>query len=135
MRRVVAGGGPWKAILIATDGSATAASAIEVGLEIASEQGADVVLLHVRAPGHADPSPDLESAMSRAAGLAVSWLLELAEGDAAVEIVARARALDADLVVVGSRGRSSASASLGSVSKEVLRLSDRPVLIVGSGTR
>jgi nucleotide-binding universal stress UspA family protein len=56
-------------------------------------------------------------------------------GNPADEIVAYADSIDADLVVIGSRRRGAlASALLGSVSREVLRESRRPVLVV-KGTR
>ncbi len=40
-----------KQILIATDGSPSAQEAVEVGLELAKEQGADVTFVHVTDPG------------------------------------------------------------------------------------
>ena len=52
-------------------------------------------------------------------------------GDTVDEIVAYADSHDADLIIVGSRGRGAlAGTLLGSVSRGVLRESRRPVLIV-----
>jgi nucleotide-binding universal stress UspA family protein len=57
------------------------------------------------------------------------------EGDPGSSIVAAADAEHADLVVVGSRGRSGPGRMLlGSVSDHVVRNADRPVLVVRSPT-
>jgi nucleotide-binding universal stress UspA family protein len=54
----------------------------------------------------------------------------LLRGEAVDEIVAFADVIDADLIVVGSRGHGTvASAVLGSVSRGVLREARRPVLV------
>ena len=60
---------------------------------------------------------------------------EMREGDAAAEIVAVAADQDADLVVLGSRGRTGLSRLLlGSVARNVLSGSAASVLIVRDGT-
>jgi len=52
-------------------------------------------------------------------------------GQAGVEIVDAARAHDAGVIVMGSRGRSDlAGLVLGSTAHKVIHLSDRPVLVV-----
>jgi len=52
-------------------------------------------------------------------------------GHAAREIVADAKEHDADVIIMGSRGRSDfAGALLGSTAHKVIHLTDRPVLVV-----
>lgn len=141
-------------IVIATDGSESAREAVDFGLELARENGAEVTFVHVLPPddyivrgrsGPAIPKPhqvgmdESEIALAEAAeaaqGADVSYALERISGDTVEEILAVAEAKHADLIVVGSRGRGPVtSALLGSVSKGVLKEAKRPVLIVREAT-
>jgi nucleotide-binding universal stress UspA family protein len=137
-------------IVIATDGSESAQEALEFGLELAEEQSATAFVVHV-APavdvlpcaGFAVPAPTvpheldeqdrvpLQEAAEIAARRPVEIKTELLLGNAADEIVAFADSIDADLIVLGSRGHGAiASALLGSVSRDVLHESRRPVVVV-----
>jgi nucleotide-binding universal stress UspA family protein len=137
-------------IVIATDGSDSAQEALEFGLELAQEQRATAFVVHV-APGvdvlpfetFALPAPavphkldeqdqiPLKKAAEIAARKGIDFKTELLKGNPADEIVAFGDAIDADLIVVGSRGHGPiASALLGSVSRGVLHESRRPVLVV-----
>lgn len=138
-----------KRIVVATDGSSSACDAVQLGLELAAEQDAQVVFVHVvpdvdvvgtvgfgmtgafpHAVTRVDRAP-LEHALALAAEAGVEARGELLRGDPADEIVAYADGIAADLLVVGSRGHGSlASALLGSVSRGVLNESRRPVLVV-----
>jgi nucleotide-binding universal stress UspA family protein len=139
-----------KKIVIATDGSGSAHEALEFGLELAAEQGATPFLVYVApkedvlaftsfavAPPNVphvltdeDREP-LEEAERIAALKGIDAEAELFVGDPAAEIVAFSDSIDADLIVVGSRGHGAlASALLGSVSRSVLHESRRPVLVV-----
>jgi nucleotide-binding universal stress UspA family protein len=141
-------------ILIATDGSAPAREATEFGLELAAEQDAEAVFVHVApsvdvfpgggfgGPGalphtvtDADRGP-LDEAAALAGAAGVEARCELLTGRPVDEIVAYARSIDADLIVVGSRGLGAVkSALLGSVSTGVLHEARRPVLVVRSRAR
>ena len=138
-------------ILIATDGSESAHEAIEFGLELASEQDAKPIFVHVvpavdvmpsygfsvaipPAVPHVATEDDrapLTAALEVAAERGIDARSELLAGNPAEEIVAYADSIDADLIVIGSRGHGRlASALLGSVSRGVLSESKRPVLVV-----
>jgi nucleotide-binding universal stress UspA family protein len=139
-----------KKILIATEGSESAHEALEFGLELAEEQGAMPIVVYV-APGveilpyasFAAPAPTvaheldandrapLNEAAELAARRGLEIKTELLLGNPADEIVAFADTIEADLIVVGSRGQGAiASVLLGSVSRAVLHESRRPVLVV-----
>ena len=137
-------------ILIATDGSESAHEAVEFGLDLAAEQGARAFIVHV-APtvdvmpyanfGYVGPSVPhefdehdrecLQEAAEHGAEKGVDVETALLKGRPTDEIVTYADTIDADLIVVGSRGHGTiASALIGSVSRGVLHESRRPGLIV-----
>ncbi len=140
-------------ILVATDGSRSAAEAVDFAVELAAEREAALIFVHVvrtldfvnddiDEDGYAVPHEPtardhlvLEEAAARAAERGVEATTSLRLGSAVEEIVAYAEACNVDLVVVGTRGHGRvASALLGSVSLGVLRHSTRPVLIVRGAT-
>ena len=122
-------------ILIATDGSAGSREATRFGVALAQEHAAEVTFVHVVLAATPDPRP-LEDALALAAEHDVDAKAELLAGSPVDEIVAYADSLDADLIVLGSRGRGAiATAVLGSVSRGVLHEAHRPVLVVRTPRR
>lgn len=141
-----------KRVLIAVDGSPSSNAAAELALELARAQRGHVIAVHVARAfdtvpmagsgitgarqhhlGDADRRP-LTDAAARAEQHGVLVRAELRQGDAAQEIVRLADAVDADVIVMGSRGRGTvAGVLLGSVSQAVLRRTKRSVLIARNG--
>ena len=138
-------------ILIAHDFSNHAAAALEFAADLATRYAARLCIVHV----HANPVllvPDgilplaipnlgelveqlrigLRAAETRARELGVRDVeTRLIEGIAWLEIVAAARATAADLIVMGTHGRSGVSHLLiGSVAEKVVRKAECPVLVV-----
>jgi nucleotide-binding universal stress UspA family protein len=136
-------------ILVAIDGSASAAQALEEAIELARRDGARLVLLAVAAPPRwrlagapSVPYPsdaDLEhmawDVVHRAEALvppdvAVCSIVRV--GSPAAAIVTRAEQGGHDLVVMGSRGHGFLSSLLlGSVSRAVVAHSSVPVVVAG----
>jgi nucleotide-binding universal stress UspA family protein len=125
-----------KTIVIGTDGSEPAAAAVATALALASDTGASVVCVGVDDSFDRegiDPAPTAaaESAAGRARERGIAAEVVTRIGPAADQLLAAADACDADLVVVGSRGRGRlTSAVLGSVAHALIRDSTRPVLVV-----
>lgn len=138
-----------KTMLIATDGSPASQEAVQFGVELAEEQGAVAVFVHVvqafdviptggfganakvRHEVDAKDWTSLKDAEALASERGIWSRTVLLQGDAAGQIVKHADEIGADLIVVGSRGHGAvASALLGSVSRQVLGKARRPVLIV-----
>ena len=136
-------------IVVATDGSPSAQEAVQFGLRLAADDDSGLTFVTVVPavdvlPGSSfggtaaiphqvteeDEAPlDEARRLAEAAGVAAHF--RLLKGDPADEIVTFADDIDADMIVVGSRGHAAlASAFLGSVSRAVLHDARRPVLVV-----
>jgi nucleotide-binding universal stress UspA family protein len=134
-------------LLLAVDHSDAAGRAITAAREMASLSDGEVWVLHVqekevigRGGGvfAIEPDTEAQSIVEHAAqelddaGIKTHYeVRNTTYGRAAREIVAAARAHDADIIVMGSRGRSDlAGLVLGATAHKVIHLSDRPVLVV-----
>ena len=134
-------------ILLAADGSPSAADAASLAAEIAGYAGAEVIVLSVAQPvtfgdfvptypGFVDEPEKLARAEAdrqtrelRKAGLKASSVVATSPSVDGT-IVEMAERMSADLVVMGTHGRSGlARAILGSVADRVLRGSTVPVLL------
>ena len=138
-----------KRILIATDGSAAANEAVELGVDLARDEGAEAIFVHVVQTADTvtmngfgligsvpfEPTEWDEDVLQDAEAVAdrrgVPTRAELLRGDPVAEITRYAETIDADLIVVGSRGHGAlASVFLGSVSRGLLGVAQLPVLVV-----
>ena len=136
-----------KSIVIATDGSKPSEAAVHAGFELAGETGAKITVVTVRhaisgavgAPfseeeltkqlAHARDALAAAESVGQANGAEADY--EILEGDTVERILEIAGSRDADLIVVGSRGRAAITGTLfGSVSRELVTRADRPVLVV-----
>jgi nucleotide-binding universal stress UspA family protein len=138
-------------ILVATDGSPASQTAVDGGLEIAAGRAGRVTFLHAdtglarrlltenaeEPAGRAELIAEdavLREAVARAEERGVAADVELigehGADDIASALVGVAGAIDADMIVVGSRGRGAIKEFvLGSVSHSVLQQSTVPVLV------
>jgi nucleotide-binding universal stress UspA family protein len=139
-----------RTILCAVDFSETSDVALEHALSLAEQHGAALVLVHAwQLPAYAIPegaivaSPQyvsqiqselqksLDAAVARVSGGAVKVSGKLGEGPAHLEVNRLAKELGADLVVIGTHGRTGLShVLLGSTAERVVRTCPVPVLTV-----
>ena len=133
-------------VVIATDGSESAEQAAVAGARVARRLGTKAVLVYVRPPIGPLGEPFYQEKLSeqmayaRAAIDRAQTLIrqeeceadaEILEGNPSEQVVELARARNAPVIVVGSRGLGAVTgALLGSVSSGIIHRSDRPVLVV-----
>ena len=136
---------PLKTILHPTDFSEPASHARKMAIELARDYGARLILLHVVEPpvyyGELGASVNASDEVRQSEREKLAELVEpksivhiepiTVDGMAAQEILRVARERHADLIVVGSHGRSGLGRVLmGSVAEEISRNAPCPVLIV-----
>ena len=136
-------------ILLATDGSAASESASWQAIDLAAQLDASLLVISVLASAArpaetSGAAPDSRDSLTsraqaivgraRAAGVNATFLVW--DGEPGDAIVAAADSEKADLIVVGSHGRSGVSRFLiGSVSDYVVRHAHCPVMVVRGGGR
>lgn len=131
-------------ILLAVDGSKESASAVPLAADLAKKSGGEVVVFHVRehVVGRGGSWELEDDAQSQALVDKVKSELAAADvkasgrvdaglaGHTALAILDAADAEGADLIVMGTRGRSDLKGLLlGSVAHKVIQLGNRPVLV------
>ncbi len=144
---------PLKQILVATDGSPAAREAVELGIDLAADHGGMITFLRVvptdwtatrmgpvrpavRRLGGEREDAALNEARALAEERGVAARLVRLVGEPARAIAAYSDDLDADLVVLGSRGLGPVTGALaGSVSHALLKRLNRPVVVVPAKRR
>jgi len=136
-------------IVIATDFAESAERALDYAVELARMQGAELILLHVFAVLPAYPEmasaqlaaifeeqrrwveDELEQRAQRARATGVLMRPLVRTGSPAAMIAQTAQEEGADMVVVGTHGRSGLDRlMLGSVAERTVRIAPCPVLVV-----
>lgn len=134
-------------ILIAVDGSDHSRRAATVGLEFTTAYDADIDVLHAIEDsssatsatdgnqGHYGDTDEILADISEmATDIGVTVETHAVEGQPPEVIVSHANEAGADLIVLGRQGRTGVGEQvLGSVTDQVLRNTDVPVLVVPSG--
>lgn len=152
----------WKRFLIPHDFSECAQRALDVAVELAATDGGEITLLHIsplppnlardamvtppgaRAPVRID---ELTTAGARRqldaiaaplvarGGLVRTQAIAIESGDASIGILEAADELGADVIVLGTHGRTGlAHLLLGSIAEKVIRSARVPVVTVRSAT-
>jgi nucleotide-binding universal stress UspA family protein len=136
-----------RAILVAADFSGCSEDAFRVALSLARDYRARLIVLHVPTPPPFVTPGELQRTLQRPDGYraelegrlrlvyAADSLPEVEyrveDGDPAVEILAAAREVRCDLIVMGTHGRTGLGRLLmGSVAEQVVRKAACPVLTV-----
>ena len=116
-------------VLIATDGSVTAAHAADIGIDVAKAAQAEALILHVGDPK--DGKKVLSQVEKAHGGSGVNISTMSVSGDPADMICEVAEKENVDLIVVGNKGMTGAKRFLlGSVPNQVSHHSPCNVLIV-----
>lgn len=145
----------YQRILIPVDGSPTSERAIDEAVQFAHQQGAQVevimivedllyfeddngvnyaALLDIVKSNNEKILATAEQKFQQAGIAVVSKLLEAKGERIANKIVAEAKSFQADLIIIGTHGRSGFSRMvLGSVAEAVLRMAHIPILLIRGG--
>jgi nucleotide-binding universal stress UspA family protein len=90
-----------------------------------------VTLEHMRELAAEQSRPIIDAAAARLEVAAIGHTVEMLEGDPAEVIARRARELDCDAIVMGTRGKGRiANLIIGSVATKVIHLTTLPVTLV-----
>lgn len=120
----------YERVLVGTDGSPTAARAVDRAVEVAEAAGAPLTILSAGRPDKAAAVVEAEAARHAGAGVAITT--EVVDDDAVAALVETARNGGYDLLVMGNRGMTGVTRflRLGSVPNKVTHQLPCSLLIV-----
>ncbi len=119
----------WEKICCAVDSEPSSRAGLEVAVDLSRRLGAELTLLHVRAPEDGDGGAAALRTEAEQAGVRVSGA-EIA-GDPERAIADYVNAHGFDLVVMGTHARTGREHMLtGSVAESTVRLARCPVMVV-----
>lgn len=127
-----------KRILLATDGSEYSAAAGAVALDVARQCGLPVTVVSATTPSHsaerkAEARASVERKVARLAEAGIQGTAVVAEGRPDDVVIKTAASADADLIVVGSHGRTGLlRLVLGSISERIMGQARCPVMVVNN---
>ena len=117
-------------ILVGTDGSPTAAKAVDRAVQFAKSAGASLTILSAGRPERSQKAVDAEAARHASSGVAIDT--QVVQGDAVEELVKAAASGAYDLLVTGNRGMTGVTRflRLGSVPNKITHQLPCSLLIV-----
>jgi len=108
----------FRSIIVGTDGSETAALAVDRAVELGVASGAKVTIASAGSPARAKQVVEAEAGRHTEAGVEIRT--EVLDGDPVSALLDRAETGDFDLMVVGNKGMTGASRFLlGSVPNKI----------------
>lgn len=126
-RPAPASDGPYRRVMIATDGSPTADRAARKGYDLAASLGVPVTLLFV---GHPATGKLITDDTMATYGGEAETQIRLRQGDPADQILEAAAEYEADLIVVGNKGMTGAKRFFANpIPQQVVDRADRDVLV------
>jgi nucleotide-binding universal stress UspA family protein len=120
-------------IVVGIDFSPGSEAAVRQACDIARKTGAELILVHA---GTGPAIEQMRGTIARIGGAPISFSTIAVPGEADRVLVDKAKELGAELIVVGSLGKSALERFLlGSVASRVLRTAEASVLVVRPGAR
>lgn len=137
----------YETVLVGTDGSESANKAVEQALGTATKHGAELhAITVVNTKRYGEPvlsstelvlteledrgTEQLNEIKAQAAERGIEVTTDCFHGEPSEEIIRYSDDIDADLIVLGARGRTHPRSKIGSTADRVIRNTDRFVLLV-----